>query len=212
MRTEDSSALVTIRAVPRTHRGAVDAPYGGGPPELDDRRTVESVVILGCLKKVYRWRVPGHWSEHDWFEEIRAEMAAAAVRAERDFDPARGVPWRGFLGRRLMYAALARYRREWSHALRQVSFEAMEDFGTTGADDLPRRDTRARLIHEALRQLPRADAALIEGLFWGGATEAGLARSLGVSQQAVNKRKRSIFRALHRLIDTLADDCAGVWL
>jgi DNA-directed RNA polymerase specialized sigma24 family protein len=171
----------------------------------------ESVAALGCLRRIRRWRVPPRWSERDWFEEISAETAAAALQARRDFDPARGVPWEAFLRRRVMYSALARYRREWAHAIRRVSLEVIDDYGSPGANGLPHRETVARLIQEALGRLPRADALIIEGLFWGGKTEAGLADSLGITQQAVNKRKRTIFRTLHRVIETLAKDLES-WL
>jgi DNA-directed RNA polymerase specialized sigma24 family protein len=211
MPANDHTALPTLRILSRTYLDAAEPPGVQCPPEAGEGRSVEIDVVLGCLKKVYRWSVPRHWSERDWFEEIRAELAVAAMEAERDFDPARGVPWTRFLGRRLMYAALAQYRREWSVALHQVSLEAMGNLGPAG-DEPPHRDTQARLIHEALRRLPRADAMLIEGLFWGGASEADLARSLGISQQAVNKRKYNIFKALHRMIDALAENYEQFWL
>jgi DNA-directed RNA polymerase specialized sigma24 family protein len=69
---------------------------------------------------------------------------------------------------------------------------------------LPSREPIARLVQEALRRLPQPDAWLIEALFWEGKSEANLAERLGISQQAVNKRKWSIFKTLHRLIDNLA--------
>jgi DNA-directed RNA polymerase specialized sigma24 family protein len=190
----------------------VPATEGRHPQELAERHSLELGVVQGCLKKVRKWRVPPHWSEHDWFEEIGAELAVAVVVAARDFDASRGVPWEGFLGRRVMFAALSRYRREWSYAIRQVSLEAIGEYGRPGADSLLVRDALSRLIYDALDRLPRADASLIEAIFWGGETEAGLARSLGVSQQAINKRKRSIFRTLQRLFQTLARDYDEPWL
>jgi hypothetical protein len=166
----------------------------------------EWVVILGCLRRIRGWRVPPHWSSRDWNEEIRAEAVAAALQAMRDFDQGRGIPREMFLRRRVMSAALNRYRREWSFAISRAS-ETMRDCrgsGTIGAPGLPSRDVLGGFLQEALRRLPRVDAWLIEGLFWDGKSEAKLAESLGISQQAVNKRKRSIFKTLHRLIDSLA--------
>jgi hypothetical protein len=173
-------------------------PGGRGSPELAAAR--------GCLRRIRRWRVPPRWSDRDWFEEIGAEAAAAALQASRDFDPDRGVPRAAFLRQRVLAAALARYRREWSLALRQVSLEVVGESGPPGVDGLPSREAVARLVQEALGRLPRRDAWIIEGLFWGGKTEAGLAATLGVTQQAVSKRKRAIFRTLHRWIETLAKD------
>jgi DNA-directed RNA polymerase specialized sigma24 family protein len=155
--------------------------------------------------------VPPQWGERDWFEEISAEASAAAMQAWRDYDPSRGVPWEAFLRRRVMSTALTRYRREWGHAMRQVSLEVTADLGSARCHGLPPRETVARLIAEALGRLPPADAVLIERLYWDGKTEAGLAADLGITQQAVNKRKRVIFRTLHRVIETLAKDLDS-WL
>lgn len=172
---------------------------------------LEWVAILSCLRRIRRWRVPPHWSDRDWFEEIGAEATAAAVQAARDFDPTRGVPWEAFLRQRVVRAALARYRREWTFAIRRVSAAALDEYGAPGRMGLPSREAIAQLLQEALKRLPQPDAWLIEGLFWEGKTEAGLAACLGITQQAVNKRKRTIYKTLHRLIDTLAKN-SDSWL
>jgi DNA-directed RNA polymerase specialized sigma24 family protein len=172
----------------------------------------ETLVVLACLKKVRKWPEPPRWSKRDWSEEIRAELSMAAIEASRDFDESRGVPWEGFLSHRLMARALSRYRREWSHAIHLVSLEAMGEYAPPDVDGLPLRDTLLRLIHEALERLPPADASFIEGLFWGGDTESTLAHSLGISQQAINKRKRNILKTLHRLIHTIAKNYDDSWL
>jgi hypothetical protein len=188
-------------------------PVGGGPDAggADDtrpggKRSPELAAALVCLRRIRRWRVPPRWSGRDWLEEIGAEATAAALQAWKDFDPDRGVPRAAFLRQRVLGAALARYRREWSLAIRQVSLEVVGEYGSPGADGLPSREEVARLVLEALGRLPRTEAWIIEGLFWGGKTEAGLAATLGVTQQAVSKRKRAIFRTLHRLIETVAKD------
>src|SRR4051794_37817300 len=129
MTSQKQFVPLLTQTIPRGPREAEVPTCWGRPPAAANVRSDEAAVVLGCLKKIYRWRVPRGWSGHDWFEEMRAEMAAAAVEADREFDPSRGVPWRGFLGSRLMCAALARYRREWSHTLRQVSLETMDYFG-----------------------------------------------------------------------------------
>ena len=55
---------------------------------------------------------------------------------------------------------------------------------------------------EAIARLPTSDASLIEEIFWEGKSEARLAEALGISQQAVNKRKHNIFRLLDNIIRT----------
>lgn len=166
----------------------------------------EWVIILSCLKRIRTWRVPLHWSDRDWFEEVGAEATVAALQAKRDFDPGRGVPWGVYLRRRVTNSALARYRREWSYAIRRVSGAALDDCPTARGDGLPSAESIAGLLQEALKRLPGRDAWIITELFWEAKSEANLSEYLGISQQAVNKRKRSIFKTLHRLIDDLAEN------
>jgi DNA-directed RNA polymerase specialized sigma24 family protein len=162
-----------------------------------------SATALSCLRKIRRWRVPPRWSRRDWFEEIGAELTIAALLAARDYDPARGVPPEAFLRRRMMTRAYSRYRREWRYAIRQIAGTVL-DRHQDGAGTAPETDAEARFLLDALRRLSRPGSSLIEGLFWERKTEAELAKCFGISQQAVNKRKRSIFRTLHRLIDEIA--------
>jgi DNA-directed RNA polymerase specialized sigma subunit len=144
--------------------------------------------------------VPPHWSNRDWFEEMGAEATMAALQATRDFDPTRGVPREAFLRQRVMRSALARYRREWTYAFRQVSVAALDEYGTVEDGGLPSHEAVFQLLRDALDRLPQLDTWLIEGLFWEGETEARLANVLGISQQAVSKRKKNIFKVLKQLI------------
>ena len=50
---------------------------------------------------------------------------------------------------------------------------------------------------------------LIERLFWNEETEAQIARSLGVIQQAASKRTRTILKALQRRLEPTAEESAG---
>jgi RNA polymerase sigma factor (sigma-70 family) len=143
--------------------------------------------------------VPPRWAAYDWYEEIRAEAAAAALQAACDFDPDRGPPWDAFVRARIMAGALARYRREWTLAIRQVSAAGMEGVPASSGDS-PRSEAVYSVLQEALGQLSPHDRWLIERLFWGGATETGIAEVLGVSQQAVSKHKLAILRALRKKI------------
>jgi RNA polymerase sigma factor (sigma-70 family) len=154
--------------------------------------------------------MPHHWAIQDWLEEMEAEAAAAALQAARDFDPGRNVPWEAFLRRRIMAAALARYRREWVYARRRVS-DSDKDFP---AGALPRahslREEDFAVLLRALQELPAADLVIIEGIYWDGNTENALAGDLGVSQQAVSKRKHAILRALRGIL--LALEKEDWWL
>jgi RNA polymerase sigma factor (sigma-70 family) len=177
--------------------GSVPESVDGGPDSL------EILTVLKCLRRIRRWRVPPRWSEREWLDEVEAETTVATLQAVRDFDPGRGVPWGAFLHQRIMHAALARYRREWSYAIRRVSTEALDEYGVVADDDVSLQEIIAKLLEEALGQLPHTDISLIEGLFWEGKSEAKLAEFFGISQQAVNKRKRTILRTLRRRIEAL---------
>jgi RNA polymerase sigma factor (sigma-70 family) len=165
--------------------------------------SLENLTARRCLKRIRRWRVPPRWSEREWLEEVEAETAVATLQALNDFDPGRGVPWGAFLSLRIMRAALARYRREWSYAIRRVSAGALDEYEAVDSGDFPLQEIIAKLLAEALGQLPHPDIWLIEGLFWEGKTEAKIAEYLGISQQAVSKRKRTILRTLRRRIEIL---------
>ena len=168
------------------------------------RNSFEWCVISKCLRRIRRWRVPPRWTDQDWREEMEAEATAAALQAKRDFNPIRGVPWEAFLYLRIIRSALARHRREWMFAMRRVSITAWDECEMIEGGSLPSREATHELLQDALGRLSAADARLIEDLFWEGKTEAGLGEALGISQQAVSKRKRSILKTLKRVVEMIA--------
>jgi DNA-directed RNA polymerase specialized sigma24 family protein len=142
------------------------------------------------------WRVPPNWSARYWRDEMRAQGYAAACQAEREYDPTRGVPYPTLVRRRILISLLARYRQERNFAARcrgRVESHHDEAAGT--------RRTAGPELRDALAALPDPDRRLIEQLFWGRYTESEVARRLGVSHQAVSKRKRAILDGLRSLLD-----------
>ncbi len=135
---------------------------------------------------------------------MEAEATAAALQAMRDFDPTRGVPWETFLHLRIIHAALARHRREWAFAIHRVSITAWDESEMTKDGSLPSHEATLDLLQVAMRRLSASDSRLIKDLFWEGKTEAGLGKALGISQQAVSKRKRSILKTLKRVVEMTA--------
>lgn len=162
-----------------------------------------SEMLHGPLRRVYAWRVPPHWSKRDWFEEMRALGVTAAWEAWRDYDPSRGVPLSAFIYLRVVAGALTRYRQEWGyalHCLRPADGEKREHVSTTG--DSSCHPMGLELLRCALAQLSDSGQRLVEQLFWQGDTETEVARRLGISHQAVSKRKRVLLRDLR--------ECLGV--
>jgi RNA polymerase sigma factor (sigma-70 family) len=162
-----------------------------------------TATLSACLRRIRRWRVPSHWSNRDWFEEVSAEVMVAALQAAREFDRSQGVPWEAYLYQKVMHSAHDLRRREWRHTIREVYEVGLDGYGTV-SDEVPSTEVIAQLIQDALGRLPHSEALLIEDLFWGGRTESVLAKDMGISQQAVSKRKRAILRKLRRLINSIA--------
>lgn len=154
-----------------------------------------SPVLDSCLRRICAWRVPPNWSAFDWFEEMQAQAACAVCQAVRDYDPARGVPFSAFARQRLLTSALTRYRQEWAYAVRWVVGADGDENESSGSDSFD-----LALVHERLRQalarLSEPERWLLKQLFWKARTEADIAHEVGITQQAVSKRKHLILRDL----------------
>jgi RNA polymerase sigma factor (sigma-70 family) len=150
-----------------------------------------------CVRRTHAWRVPPRWSPRDWWEEIDAEGIAAACDAVRLFDPSRGPSLGCFVYHQILAAALARYRQEWSYALHYRLSSADPDLASRSDEDVA-TDLEGGRLRRLMTGLPEADRRLIERLFWEGCTEAEVAGRLGISKQAVNKRKQKILLTLRR--------------
>jgi RNA polymerase sigma factor (sigma-70 family) len=158
------------------------------------------VIWLNCRRHIQRWRIPPHWNRVDWLEEMRAEGAIAALRARVDYDPSTEVPFRLYVVRRVLGQAITRYRKEWSYArcCGDLGIDTFDEKATTDAEAAG----SAEEVRLALANLRETDRHLLERLFWNEETEAEVAQSLGISQQAVSKRKLLVLRALQRILGT----------
>jgi DNA-directed RNA polymerase specialized sigma24 family protein len=138
--------------------------------------------------------VPPRWSVRDWSEELKALSLAAAWHALGDFDPTYGVPLDVFLRERILASALTRYRQEWTY-----SMHCTEEVQNDGMSCGTFRDLRSHeSFVDAVARLPATDRWLIEQIFWHGKSEAEVSKHLGVTQQAINKRKKSALRTLRQ--------------
>jgi RNA polymerase sigma factor (sigma-70 family) len=131
---------------------------------------------------------------------MHAEGAIAALRARVDYDPSTEVPFRLYVVRRVLGQAITRYRKEWSYA-RFCSVPGIDEVNDKPNIELDRTGSSEE-VHLALSNLRDTDRHLLERLFWNEETEAEVAQSLGISQQAVSKRKLSVLRALQRILGT----------
>jgi RNA polymerase sigma factor (sigma-70 family) len=131
---------------------------------------------------------------------MRAQGASAVWQAVCDYDPTRGVPFSAYARQRVLASVLTRYRQEWAYAFRCVL--------KPPDDERPRKAHRQLVLspvreslREALTQLSSLELWLLAQVFWEERTEADIAQQVGISQQAVSKRKSAILRELRRRID-----------
>jgi DNA-directed RNA polymerase specialized sigma24 family protein len=151
-------------------------------------------VLQSTFKRIRVCRVPPRWSVRDWSEELKAISLAAAWHALGDFDPKYGVPLPVFLRERILASALTRYRQEWAYSVRCTEEIQNEYLSCSPLCRLPAHDS----FVEAVARLSASDRWLVEQIFWHGKSEAEVSKHLGISQQAVNKRKKSVLRALRQ--------------
>jgi len=221
MNTRDSRSYSALRC--RESAIFSDSPYhecpyslpccvrgAGDGQESDARTNLQGAPHCDCccrqrFLRVCSWRVPPRWSPRDWFAEMRSVGSAAGLLAIKDFDQAKGGSLSLFVGQRVLARSLTRYRQEWSYASRCVSeaFEDAYDGGRHWAErcETPEPAFSARMIdllHNALSLLPESKRNLIRQLFFENESETEVARALGISQPAVNKRKWTILDNLRK--------------
>lgn len=160
------------------------------PPDPSDWPT----LWARCWSRIRAWRVPPRWSPGEWWDEARAQGVLAACEAQRSYEPGRLVPLDAYLYRRVVESVWTRYRQEWSYGRRCRPDAALPD-RPDAASSRPDPELLDRLA-ATLGNLPEPERWFLRRLFWDGRTEEELASELGVSRQAVNKRKQRLLRHL----------------
>jgi DNA-directed RNA polymerase specialized sigma subunit len=151
--------------------------------------------LQSSLHRICRWRVPPNWSISEWRREMHAEAACAACHAAKDYDPSLGVPLEAYARQRVLSTTFTRYRREWAYASRIV-----KEFDPERSDSKVSEPSACTVFDEwprcTLAQLSECDLWLVRQLFLTDRSEADVARQIGVSQQAINKRKKIIIQRM----------------
>ncbi|QEH39056.1 Sigma-70, region 4 [Aquisphaera giovannonii] len=160
-----------------------------------------SRIWTGCARRLMSWPVPPNWSRRDWLEEMRAEGAMASQLAVRAFVPGRNVPLGAYIRMRVMGQLLTRYRQEWAYGKHHVPADPLPPDLAAAAPGGPEPGDDALAL--ALGSLGDRDRQIIRDLYWLGRTEAQVAEAMGISQQAVSKRKSRILDILFLRIKTL---------
>jgi DNA-directed RNA polymerase specialized sigma24 family protein len=104
------------------------------------------------------------------------------------------VPLDAFLYRRVVESVWTRYRQECRFGRRCWPAAGLPELAAPEAE----RPDGALLerLEAILQTLDEGELRLIRQLFWDGRSEDDLARELGVTRQAVNKRKQKLLRRL----------------
>lgn len=122
-------------------------------------------------------------------EDLVQEGFRALLELSEEFDPGRGVPFPAFVKAVLPGRMRERARREWERRKREVNAEVRR--GRACGDGL--------FAWELRKRLDPVEAKVLEGLL-RGLSEAEIGEKLGISRQAVNKRKR---RMALKMLDLL---------
>jgi RNA polymerase sigma factor (sigma-70 family) len=168
-----------------------------------------------CLPRIRRWRVPPNWSGADWHDELFSVATLAAIEAAGAFDSARGTPFDSFVRSRVLARTLTYYRQEWAYAARRVDGVSLpEDQETLHADLNPFASgaasrAAAEAVREALALLPEQSRWLMQELHVHERTEIDIGHQLGISHQAVSKRKKAALRELRQRLAQSAVEVRG---
>ncbi|MCX7642590.1 MAG: sigma-70 family RNA polymerase sigma factor [Armatimonadetes bacterium] len=169
-------------------------------------------ILKQSLEQARRWRCPPHWQLDDWREELLAVALAALWEGLNS-----GICSEQKLRQFVTAALMKRYRDEWNYGVRWIQAPSQQDSednseGENGWDlwDWVGSETKhneeevnwlAIVIRKALSNLPEEERYLIERKFWDGATEREIARELGISQPALNKRLKQIYKRLRAMLE-----------
>ena len=180
------------------------------PDQCDESQIQDEVkdVIRKCLARIRSWPVPRNWSIQDWSEETREVAIVAAWKAVSASQSAAASPYPWFVQQRVISVVRTRYRQEFLYGAR-FGTAFVEDAGDADEQaaervpdyvDLSAEPIRYGDLSEAIAKLSKVHRETIEQLFWGGQTEAELAKSLGLSQRGISKRKQAALRVLRSFL------------
>lgn len=158
---------------------------------------VRDSAVQRAFLRIRSWGAPPNWSGDDWWMEARAITAAAGWSAERIFDVRRCGSLGAFIYGQALASAWMRFRQEWSYSTRCSQFPKdgflepevrRQDEELNGKFDL--------ILSSAMSRLPASDQWLLEQLYWRYVPQKNVAQTLGMTQQAVSRRKTRILEKL----------------
>lgn len=153
-------------------------------------------VVQNALRKAYRWQTPCHWNTSQWREELVGVAYLAALQAEGEYDPARGIPLQPFLLQRTLSVLLTYYRREWKFGSQCTPLEATSpedgepdaqsiDLPDPLSTDFVEQVCLSEDLRRALRSLTARERQVVVMVFWDDMSERAIAETLGVALSTV---------------------------
>jgi hypothetical protein len=160
--------------------------------------TIEQLndIVIRCLARIQRWKVPSNWSRSQWIEEMSAQAKLAAAMECGMFDKQNGsLRKTNGLESRIQNNLLKRYRQEWSFAR-----HCCGHFTTVKPAEPDTLENDLGLMLSALgiamAALSESDRRLIEMLYCQQRNESQVAAEMRVCQSAISKHKRRILSKL----------------
>jgi RNA polymerase sigma factor (sigma-70 family) len=150
-------------------------------------------------------RVTGHQA---LAQEVVHDSYLALWRAPEAYDPARG-PFRTFFLSLVHHRAVDMVRREERQRRlpERMNLEPLldEDVAERVVDEAWLADRRARVV-AGLGELPPEQRQVLEMAYFGGRTQAAIARELGIPLGTVKTRTLSALRKLHGILESDEDE------
>jgi len=83
-----------------------------------------------------------------------------------------------------------------------LGVDLLMDNSSPSVEDAAIASVMAEKLHRCLALLPEGERRLLEKIYFSGMTERQVAQTLGISQNAVNKRRHKILAKLRQLMKT----------
>ena len=139
-------------------------------------------------------------------EDAESEARISLLRALKEFDPSLGIPFAGYAKRRVFGDVRTFFRRERSKWQREVVPFETED-GDSFWENLsgtwePAAEVDFReTLEKCMEELTEREREVVRCLSFEGMSLTDIARQLGVSPQAVAKRKRKALAKLKKYFE-----------
>jgi RNA polymerase sigma factor (sigma-70 family) len=172
-------------------------------------------VVLEAVHRACRWTPPCNWDAGQWKEELQSVAYLAALEAQRDYDPARGVAEEQFVLSRTLSALLTYYRREWRFAQRcsllvvapenegDCEHNLLEQEPDPEAERFVEDICRSDALQRAMRRLSARERGVLYLYFWEQLTDRQIAERIGIAPASVSVYKDRGLGKIRSVLDLI---------